>query len=85
MPILRPPHPLEHIVFSGLERELTQRHGLRGFALTQEAYLLDLVQTHVYPHHAAELESGAGPQGWETWCREEPRPPRSTRSLVSNG
>ncbi len=65
-----PSHPLEHIVFSGLERELEERHGVR-VALTQDAYLLELVRIHVYPHHAEELDRGDA-RGWEAWCREDP-------------
>ena len=64
-------HTLEHVVFSSLEQELARRHGVR-VALTQDSYLLELVQVHVYPQHAAELEEAAGGRGWEAWCREDP-------------
>lgn len=67
-------HSLEHIVFSCLEEELARRYGLR-VALTQDAYLLELVQAHFHPHYAADLDaaaSAAGADSWEALHRDNP-------------
>ena len=51
-------HPLEHVVFSRLERELARRHGVR-VALTEDSHLLQLVREYVLPQCGATLEAAA--------------------------
>jgi hypothetical protein len=65
-----PSHPLEQIVFSSLERELAQRHGVR-VALTEDSHLVRLVFDHVLPRFREELNAAAGTD-WETLGDRDP-------------
>ncbi len=52
-------HPLEYVVLSRLEQELAVRHGVK-VALTEEAYLLELVAQYVLPQSGVALDNAAG-------------------------
>ena len=67
-------HPLEHVVFSRLERELARRHGVR-VALTEDSHLLQLVQEYVLPQCGAALEAAAREAtglDWGALCDQDP-------------
>lgn len=65
-----PSHPLEQIVFSCLERELSQRHGVR-VALTEDSHLVHLVREHVLPRYRGELNAAAQTD-WEALSDRDP-------------
>ena len=61
-------HPLEHIVFARIERELAARRGVR-VALTEESYLLDLVERYLVPQAGDALDEAAAAAHGTTWPR----------------
>jgi hypothetical protein len=65
-----PSHPLERIVFSSLERELAQRHGVRT-ALTEDSHLVRLVRDHVLPRFREALNAAAETD-WEALSDDDP-------------
>ncbi len=65
-------HCLERIVLSALGEELARRHGVR-VALTEESYLLELVDRYVLPQAGDGLEQAARTEAGKDWqaLREE--------------
>jgi hypothetical protein len=60
-------HPLEYVVLSRLEAELARSHEVR-VALTQESYLLELVERYVLPQVGGALDEAAREaqaSGWQ--------------------
>lgn len=67
-------HPLEHIVLSRLETELAARHGVT-VALTEQSYLLELVEQYVAPQVGGALDDAARAttaMAWEPLREQDP-------------